>query len=108
MEITGREVRTIGWMIKTPAGNVLAVESCVADRYRITRQHRHQTSRAACSECAFKNFIIDRILQSAGAGIRASVFNRYNDATVRTREVPLVYASCDVIILSHIRSRFTQ
>ena len=34
--------------------------------------------------------------------------NRCNDATVRTREVLLVYASCNVIILSLTRSRFTQ
>ena len=50
--------------------------------------------------CAFKNFTTDRTSQSAGAGIRACVFNRCNDATVRTREVPLVHASCDVITLS--------
>ena len=37
----------------------------------------------------------------SGAGIRAS-FNRFNDVTVRTREVPLVHASCDAITLSRI------
>ena len=37
--------------------------------------------------------------QSAGARIRISIFNRCNDATVRTREVPLMHASCDVITL---------
>ena len=44
----------------------------------------------------------------AGAVIRASNFNRSNDATVRTREVPLVHASCDVTSLSRTSSRFTQ
>ena len=32
--------------------------------------------------------------QSAGAGIRASIFNRCNDVTVRTREVPLAPQLC--------------
>ena len=50
--------------------------------------------------CVFENFITDRTLQSAEAGIRASIFNRCNDVTMRTREVLLVLASCDVIILS--------
>ena len=50
--------------------------------------------------CAFKTFITDRTSQSAGAGMRTSIFNRCNDATVRTREVPLVHASYDVITLS--------
>ena len=56
----------------------------------------------------FKNFITDRTRQSAGTGIRSSIFIRYNDATLRTREVPLVNASWGVITLSCIRSRFTQ
>ena len=55
-----------------------------------------------------QNFITDRTSQSAGAGIRASIFNRCNDATVRTREVPLVHVPCDVNTLSRTRSRFTQ
>ena len=42
--------------------------------------------------CAFKSFITDRISQSAGAGIGASISNRSNDATVRTRKVPQVHA----------------
>ena len=46
--------------------------------------------------------------QSAGARIRASNFNRCNNATVGTREVLLVHALCDVITLSRTRSRFTQ
>ena len=50
------------------------------------------------------NFITDRTSQSAVAGIRASIFNHYNDATVRTREVPLVHASCDV----HYTIMYTQ
>ena len=46
--------------------------------------------------------------QSVGAGIRASIFNRCNDATVRTREVPLVHATCNVIALSRTCSRFAK
>ena len=49
-----------------------------------------------------------RTSQSAGAGIRASIFNRCNDATVRTGEVPLVHATYDGITLSRTRKRFTQ
>ena len=46
-----------------------------------------------------QKLITDRTSQSAGAGIRVSIINDYNDATVRTREVLLVHASCDVITL---------
>ena len=53
-----------------------------------------------------QKFIIDRTSQSEGTGIRAFIFNRCNDATVRTREVPLVHSSCDVITLSGARSKF--
>jgi hypothetical protein len=44
--------------------------------------------------CAFRNFITDRSSQSAGAGIRASIFISCNAATVRTQEVPLMHAPC--------------
>ena len=54
--------------------------------------------------CAFKNFIKDRTSRSESAGERASIFNRCNDATVRTQEVPLVYVSCDIIALSRTRN----
>ena len=57
---------------------------------------------------ALKNFITDRTLESAGARIRAFILNRWNDGIVRTREVPLLHASYDVITLSRTRSRFTQ
>jgi hypothetical protein len=57
---------------------------------------------------AFKNFITDRTSQLAGAGIRASIFNICNDATVRTQEVPLVHAPCYIIALSRMRSSFVQ
>ena len=50
--------------------------------------HRWRWISIGAMSCAFKNFIIDRTLQSEWAGIRASIFNR-NDATVRTREVLL-------------------
>ena len=50
--------------------------------------------------CAFKNFITDCTSQSAGAGIRASIFNCCNTATVRTWEVPLVHAS----LLYHVHT----
>ena len=43
--------------------------------------------------CILKNFITDCTSQSAGLGIRASIFNRCNSATVRIREVPIVHAS---------------
>ena len=49
---------------------------------------------------AFKKNISDRTSQSAGAGIRASIFNRCNDASMTTREIPLVHASCDIVTLS--------
>ena len=42
---------------------------------------------------AFNNFITNRTSQSPAGGIRASIFNRCNDAIVRIRDVPLVYAS---------------
>ena len=58
--------------------------------------------------CIQKHFITDHISQSAGAGIRASILNLWNDATVKTREIPLVLALCDVITLSRTCSRFTQ
>ena len=50
--------------------------------------------------CSFhsENFITDGTSRSAGAGVRVSFFNRSNDATVRTLEVPLVHASCIIII----------
>ena len=57
---------------------------------------------------AFKNFISDRTSQLADARLRASIFNHCNDATMRTWDVPLVQASCDVITLSRARSRFMQ
>ena len=46
----------------------------------------------------------DSTSQSSGAGIRDSIINRSNDATVRTQEVPLVHASCDVITLTYTQS----
>ena len=58
--------------------------------------------------CALKNFIIDRTTQSAGDRIRASIFNRCNEATVKSREVPLVLGSFGVITLLRTRSRLTE
>jgi hypothetical protein len=58
--------------------------------------------------CAFRNFITDRASQLAGAGIRASIFNSCNAATVRTQEVPLLHAPCYILALSRMRSRFAQ
>jgi hypothetical protein len=60
--------------------------------------------RLYCAACS----TTDRTSQSAGAGIRASIFNTCNDATVRTLEVPLVHAPCYNIALSRMRSRFAQ
>ena len=45
--------------------------------------------------------ITNRTSQSAGVRIRASIFNRCNGATVRTREVPLVYAYV-TLLLYHV------
>jgi hypothetical protein len=58
--------------------------------------------------CAFRNFITDRTSQLAGAGIRASIFNSCNAATVRMQEVPLVHAQCYSIARSCMHSRFAQ
>jgi hypothetical protein len=58
--------------------------------------------------CVFRNFITDRTSQSAGAGIRASISNSCNAATVRTQEVPLVHAPCYILALLRMRSRFAQ
>ena len=55
-----------------------------------------------------QKFIKARTSRSAGVGIRSSIFNLWNDATVRTQEVPLVHAACDVITLSRTRSRFAE
>ena len=55
-----------------------------------------------------QKLITDHTSHSAGAGIRASIFNRFNDATVRTREVPPVHVSCDVTTPSRTSSRFTH
>jgi hypothetical protein len=57
---------------------------------------------------AFRNFITDRTSQSAGTGIRTSIFNSCNAATARTQEVPLVHAPCYSIALSRMRSRLAQ
>jgi hypothetical protein len=50
----------------------------------------------------------ETLSQSAGAGIRASIFNSCNAATVRTQEVLLVHAPCYSIALSRMCSRFAQ
>jgi hypothetical protein len=55
-----------------------------------------------------KNFITDRTSQSAGAGIRASILNSWNGATVRSQEVSLVHAPCYIVAISRMRSRFAQ
>ena len=48
----------------------------------------------------FKNIITYRTSQSVEAGIRAFIFNRCNDATVRFREVVLVCAT----LLYHVHA----
>ena len=62
----------------------------------------------SCYALCIQNVITDHTSQLAGARIWASNFNRCNDATVRTRELPLVHASWDVITLSRTCSRFMQ
>ena len=49
-----------------------------------------------------QTFITARTSQSAGAGIRVFIFSHSNDAVVRSREDPLVHASCDVITVLRI------
>ena len=62
-----------------------------------------------CYALCIKNFYHrPHTSESAGAGIIASIFNRCNDAFVRTLEVPLVHASCGFFTLSRTLSRFTQ
>jgi hypothetical protein len=58
--------------------------------------------------CAFRNFITDHTSLSVGAGIRASIFNSCNAATVRTQDIPLVHAPYYSIALSRMCSRFAQ
>ena len=83
----------------------------------ITYQHWDLNSELSEHEASMMNFdlryalciqkfITDRTSQSVGAGIRDSIFNRCIDATAKTREVPLVHAPCNFIILSRTRSRF--
>ena len=78
----------------TTAGDVMTVELCVVERYRAAK---HWASRAVVR----KKNITDGTSQSTGVGIRASIFNRCNNATLRTRKVPVLHSSCDVITLSH-------
>ena len=47
--------------------------------------------------CAFKNLNVDRTSQSADAGIRASIFNSCNDASVWTRECENVKDFYDIL-----------
>ena len=74
-------------------------------------QHQDLNSELSEYESSVMNFYQHYALctsQSAGAEIRASIFNRCNDAVVRTREILLVHAPCDIITLPLTRSRFTQ
>ena len=57
-----------------------------------------------CLFCALKNFITDCISQSTGTGIRVSIFNRCNDATVRTLGSPT--SAC--VIRHHYSVTYTQ
>ena len=50
--------------------------------------------------CAFKNFIKDRPIRVGGSWNRVSIFNRCNDANVRTLKLPLVHAS----LLYHVHA----
>ena len=87
----------------TPAGDVLTIKSCVAiDLAQLTMYS------IGAMLCGFKNFTTDHTSQLAGAGIRASIFNHCNNAIVRTQEVPLVQASCDIITLPRTCRHFTQ
>ena len=87
-EITGHEVRTIGWMIIKHLPAELLQEMCCLSCCVWPWTWPSWLISIDAVLCAFKNFITDRTSQSAGAGIRASIFNRNNDAIVRAREVP--------------------
>jgi hypothetical protein len=95
MKITGSEVRAVGWMmmIKHLPAELLQETCCPSSRVRpsaIVQEDNTGTK------------------HPAGAGIRASIFNSCNDATVRMQEVPLEHAPCYIIALSRMRSRFAQ
>ena len=57
---------------------------------------------------AFNYFDLPHFTVGGSWNKKTSIFNRCNDTTVRTREVSLMHASCDVINLSRKCSRFTQ
>ena len=104
MEITGREVRAIGWMMmKTPpcrttAENVFTIQPYVIiDLAQLTMNFDRRY--ALCIQKLYHRYTS----QPVGAGIRTSIFNRCNDYTVITREVPVVHASSDVI-LYHVQA----
>ena len=107
MEITGRDVWIIGWlMIKHLPAELLQEMCWPSSRVTIDLAQLTMNFDQRVMFCAFKHFIIDRTSQSAGAGIRTSIFNRCNDANVRTWEVPLVHTSCDVITLPRTRRQW--
>ena len=91
---TEREIRALGWMMIEQ----LPAEPCriCADRRALCGQRPGRADDEFRSPLCYvhsKIFITDRTWQSADSGIRDSIFNRCNDATVRTREVPLVHSS---------------
>ena len=87
----------------TTAGDVLTVESCVARD--LTQPTMNFYRRYALY---IQNLYHRPHFTVGGSWNKSPNFNRRNDATVRTREVSLVDASCDVTILSRKRSHFPQ
>ena len=105
MKITGREIRAIWWMIKHLAAEFLQEMWWTSSRVWPYTWHSWRWISIDAMLCAFKIFITDHTSQSVRAGTRASTFKCCNYATARTRKVPLVHASFDVITLSRTRCR---
>ena len=55
--------------------------------------------------CSVHPILYHRPHITVGAGIRSTILKHCHDPTVRTSEVPLMHASCDVIVLSLQASR---
>ena len=81
---------------------ILSRNSLPSSRYRYRNVNADSmlfdlSSGVSCYALCVQNFMTHGTSQPAGTGIWVSIFNRCNCAIVRTREVPLVHASCDVL-----------
>ena len=75
-----------------PVHKLIAVVMVPLQNVNADSMHFALCSDVSCYALCIQYFITNRTSQSAGAGIRACIFNCCNDATVRTWEVPLVQA----------------